>query len=234
MKCHEFEGTVVDLARGCEFEELLRREAEAHTLECARCASRLAAEWELTAALGAWARSAAQAEAPARVEAALLEAFDRRPGRRLVRRPMTMPPRRWALAAAAAAAVLVAAAWLIWPRRVAAPTVAEVRPSVAAVAARAPQPQPAPARAAVRHARPRPPRAARHEVVTAFYPLAPAAGPVNLDGAPVVRVRLARSALSSFGWPVDPDAQAGAVQADVVLDSDTGMARAIRFVASRP
>jgi hypothetical protein len=106
---------------------------------------------------------------------------------------------------------------------------------VAAAAAPAPQAQPVTEEKTVVHqARPRPRPSARHEVATAFYPLMPAAGPVDLDGAPIVRVRLARSALSSFGWPVDPDVQAGVVQADVVLDSDTGMARAIRFVASRP
>jgi hypothetical protein len=44
-----------------------------------------------------------------------------------------------------------------------------------------------------------------------------------------VRVELPRSALSSFGIPVNADHAGGRVKADVLLGED-GTARAIRFV----
>jgi hypothetical protein len=72
--------------------------------------------------------------------------------------------------------------------------------------------------------------AAQHEVVTQFYPLEYADREGDFDRDPVVRVRVPRAMLAPFGLPVDPDRASEPVQADVVLD-DTGMARAIRFVA---
>lgn len=233
MRCQEFEGMVVELACGRGLDESGQREAAAHAAECARCASRLAAERELTVVLGACARSVAAREAPARVEAALLDAFDRQGAARFMRRPIAMPPRRWAFAAAAMVAAMAAAVWLAWPSRVVAPAVAVARPVTASALPRI-EPPPIAVQPVVRQARPRPRRPARREIATRFYPLAPAEGFAEIQGAPIVRVGLPRSALASFGWPLDPDQQAGSVQADVLLDSETGMARAIRFVDSRP
>jgi hypothetical protein len=49
------------------------------------------------------------------------------------------------------------------------------------------------------------------------------------DGGHVVRVELPRSAMASFGLPVNFERAGGRVKADVLLGDD-GIARAIRFV----
>ena len=51
----------------------------------------------------------------------------------------------------------------------------------------------------------------------------------QLDSAQVVRVELPRSAMMSFGLPVNMDRADERIKADVVVGND-GMARAIRFV----
>jgi hypothetical protein len=50
-----------------------------------------------------------------------------------------------------------------------------------------------------------------------------------LDDVQVVRVELPRSALQSFGLPVNAERAGERVKADVLLGHD-GVARAIRFV----
>lgn len=66
------------------------------------------------------------------------------------------------------------------------------------------------------------------EMVTQFYALtADATEP--LPGAQLMRVRVPRSAMRSFGFPVDMDRAGGQVSADVIVGQD-GVARAIRFV----
>ena len=64
------------------------------------------------------------------------------------------------------------------------------------------------------------------EITTEFIPLA---GFAQSEGAHLVRVELPRSALTSFGIPVNADRAGGRVKADVLLGED-GTARAIRFV----
>jgi len=112
------------------------------------------------------------------------------------------------------------------------------------MAASAPQPAPAwphqnvarhlVARHVVRKPAPAKVTAKRHseerEVVTQFYPLEYADREGEFDRGPVVRVRVPLTMLAPFGLPFDPDRASEPVLADVVLD-DTGMARAIRFVA---
>jgi len=77
----------------------------------------------------------------------------------------------------------------------------------------------------------RPPR--RELPAAQFYPLTPVDAGAQIQGGTIVRIGMPRRALASFGWPVDPDDSGGAIEAEVVLDGDTGMARAIRFVGSR-
>jgi hypothetical protein len=67
------------------------------------------------------------------------------------------------------------------------------------------------------------------EITTAFIPLVQDAGFAQSEGAHLVRVELPRSALASFGIPVNADRAGGRVKADVLLGED-GTARAIRFV----
>lgn len=67
------------------------------------------------------------------------------------------------------------------------------------------------------------------EIVTQFIALS-YAGPASLqDGGLIVRVELPRSAMASFGLPVNMDRFGEKVKADVLVSAD-GFARAIRFV----
>jgi hypothetical protein len=67
------------------------------------------------------------------------------------------------------------------------------------------------------------------EITTEFIPLMQDAGFAQSEGVHLVRVELPRSALSSFGIPVNAEQSGGRVKADVLLGED-GTARAIRFV----
>lgn len=64
------------------------------------------------------------------------------------------------------------------------------------------------------------------EITTEFIPLA---GFTQSEGVHLMRVELPRSALASFGIPVNAEQAGGRVKADVLLGED-GTARAIRFV----
>jgi hypothetical protein len=66
------------------------------------------------------------------------------------------------------------------------------------------------------------------EIATEFFPLN-RGGIDPLDSAQVVRVELPRSAMMSFGLPINMDRADERIKADVVVGND-GMARAIRFV----
>jgi hypothetical protein len=67
------------------------------------------------------------------------------------------------------------------------------------------------------------------EVTTRFLSLS-YVSPVNLqDGGELVRVELPRSAMASFGLPVNIERYGERVKADVLVSAD-GLARAIRFV----
>ncbi len=54
-------------------------------------------------------------------------------------------------------------------------------------------------------------------------------GLAQMDGGQVMRVELPRSALMSFGLPMDMERAGERIKADVVVGND-GLARAIRFV----
>ncbi|HEX8888552.1 MAG TPA: hypothetical protein VF779_05215 [Pyrinomonadaceae bacterium] len=69
---------------------------------------------------------------------------------------------------------------------------------------------------------------AREEVTTEFLPLT-YGGLSQVDDGQVVRIEVPRSALQSFGLPVNIERAGERVKADVLLGHD-GVARAIRFV----
>ena len=75
MNCQEFENRVETLARGALADARTLVEAAAHEETCADCAARLADERALSTGLRALASGMRGAEAPPRVEAALLAAF---------------------------------------------------------------------------------------------------------------------------------------------------------------
>lgn len=75
----------------------------------------------------------------------------------------------------------------------------------------------------------RPPAPAEPEVTTEFFPLAQGGGLASGEGGHIVRIELPRTALASFGLPLNVETAGGRVRADVLLGED-GTARAIRFV----
>ena len=67
------------------------------------------------------------------------------------------------------------------------------------------------------------------EIATDFIPLVQGGRFGQADGGHLVRVELPRSAMVSFGLPVNFERAGGRVKAEVLLGDD-GIARAIRFV----
>ena len=70
---------------------------------------------------------------------------------------------------------------------------------------------------------------ANEEITTEFLPITYGSNLSQLDDGQVVRVELPRSALQSFGLPLNAERAGERVKADVLLGHD-GVARAIRFV----
>jgi HAMP domain-containing protein len=70
---------------------------------------------------------------------------------------------------------------------------------------------------------------ATSEIATDFIPLTSREALAQMDGGQVIRVELPRSALMSFGLPMDMERATERIKADVVVGND-GLARAIRFV----
>ncbi|HEX8150427.1 MAG TPA: hypothetical protein VF591_24805 [Pyrinomonadaceae bacterium] len=280
MNCLEFEGQVEILARGALADARTRAEAEAHGESCQACAARLADERALSVGLRALAAGMRSAEAPARVETALLAAFRARDASAAAEEsgitaaasnvvPMSghAPARRWSWAKTIAVASMAAAASLalfvlvrpeqramIEPPPVtvggggpAAPLVAQgtssksedgvgPAPTPEVARERAPRPtytpRPRATNVSYRGDRPRPALAEAvraQEVATEFIPLTQAGPYTQAEEGHIVRVELPRSALASFGLPVNAETWGGRVKADVLMGQD-GIARAIRFV----
>ena len=259
MNCHDLEAVAGDLARGHLMDAAQREKALAHAASCACCASRLADERALAEGLR-FVANAANQEAPARVEAALLAAFRQQRAALPATSPARAATRRWLYAAAgvAAVALIVTLLALVASRtrgtqqpgsqKAINPGVAvpdEPRPSF-------PQPQASPdsekrvvAVQALDQRRPanrirnvggsKPPvddldkSAASAEIATDFIPLMNRETLAQMDGGQVMRVELPRSALMSFGLPMDMERATERIKADVVVGND-GLARAIRFV----
>jgi len=213
MSCEDFEDDVVDLARGEELGDAERTEALAHAEECLRCAARLDDERAVTSGLRAFAARTAGAEAPPRVEAALLRALRDPQSVERGGAATTSPSRAVELLLLAAAAAILAAIVVVPPRA-------------------GSFPEPAPPRATAGSA----------TTVAGGAAAAPAAGENadfvslsygedlrELDSVQVVSVELPRTALAALGWPGADSAQTGSVKAEVIVGHD-GVARAIRFV----
>lgn len=238
MKCREFEAMVVDLARERGLDEAARSRAIAHAETCLKCAHRLELERELTEALHTLAASEASPHAPPEEEAALLAAFDRRQEAKAAHNHAAARW-TWAFASIAAAAIVgVTAIWFLRAPQLAPTKVVAVHvpePVVASVPAPASRVMPPSRqlRAAAHRAQPRQRKNApetRHKPAGKFYPLLPMPSNEGLKGAPIVRVEMPAIVLASYGWRLSPEQVTSRVRADIVLDADTGMARAIRFV----
>ena len=254
MKCHEFQSVVVDFAREQLMGAAMRDAALAHAGSCERCAAAIANERSMTVALNALAESHSRYEAPAGVEVRLLAVFrekQRSAAPVFSAHPALWRPLTWAAAAAAVVIIAIGAtAWLQKPPSTPGPPVSEtvgVQPSTPSLGdnpAATPPPfvsagQPvrmvrantgARCRSQIDPARNAPPTETEtaQEITTEFMPLSYVQGPAS-DGLQLVRVELPRSALVSFGLPVNTARGGQPIKADVVLGHD-GVAHAIRFV----
>jgi hypothetical protein len=301
MNCQEFENSLDALARGRLADARTRREASEHAETCARCAARLADERALTEGLRALRSKLKTAEAPPRVEAALLATLGSRVGvstlagrgdnsanagrDNISTAAASAGERRWSWTKTVAVAALAAAAalafFMLIPPSMSLPpprNAGEVAQTSAGDAGKAGGAQPSsgpqdlakddggetnvqqvlddrrgrPTRAVVsarqpvraisapavyntaaalgsRVARGGVEEAGDEEVTTDFIPLMQGGRFAQGEGGHLVRVELPRSALISFGLPVNAEAAGGRVKADVLLGED-GTARAIRFV----
>lgn len=251
MNCQRFEELVNDIAREQILDVSVRSEALTHSSDCEHCALRLENEFALTLRLRNFAGGFELVSAPARVETRLLAAF----GERV---PVSSQPpsvsRKPYWIAAIAAVLLIVFALSIFRARQSAPAVGNtnavpvaqagsptspvVSPMVPATS-RDDQPQLSvprqrtlAARQNRRGATPttnQPNSTGNNEIATDFLPVT-YGGVANLaDGGRMVRVELPRSAMASFGLPVNMDRANERVKADVLVGVD-GLAHAIRFV----
>jgi len=252
MNCSESQSILRELARDQMMDARGRQSALAHAVSCGNCARALGDARALTGGLRHIASVDAQEQAPARVEASLVAAFRDRHSASLPV-PVIAPAasRRWlyiaaGVAAAAVAAVLIS---LIATKTRSAETTAptEARTHMEAPAGvQAPKPAPSPEKHVVsanpkRGVRPikpviqsTPPApknapSGEVEIATDFFPLVNRESLNQLDSGQLVRVELPRSALMSFGLPMNMERAGERIKADVVVGED-GLARAIRFV----
>jgi len=247
MRCQEFEIHVTDLARSGVpnlpnlMDAAIRADALRHAEECPDCGSLLAGHRRLNEALQAVADRSSD-QPPAFIEAALLDAFrERHSAPASVRRN----PLQWLAIAAVLLAAIGAATFLISdteaPRT---PETAHQRPAPPIPEPPAYPPAPTPVdqpdnRIAVSHspamikarrsARRSPDRMTGREITTDFMPIAYGSEYIPIESGQIIRVRMPRSALISYGLPASPDRFDEKVKADILVGND-GLAHAIRFV----
>lgn len=251
MNCHDFEVIASDLSKDVLMDANLREKGLEHSSSCADCAARLEEERTLTGGLRLLARASTE-EAPASVGAAVLAAF-----RQNQSLPSTRTSyRRWIyVAASAAALVLIATLIALNAARMQKPQVpgpqvsTEVIPNTPSTPNLLPPPldmspnEPGTVAAKTKPNRGQQRSIIRHkpvqeetdssgaitEITTEFIPLTNREAFAQMDGGQVMRVELPRSALMSFGLPMDMERATERIKADVVVGND-GLARAIRFV----
>jgi hypothetical protein len=250
MNCQRFEQLVSELARGQMMEADVRSEARAHSDDCERCGARLRDEEKLTRGLQMLSVQMEPLAAPDALELKLREAFRMRH----VATPVVVRSRYWLVAVAAMLLVALTVAAMWWRSDVPQQTVAEKTPSKPAAAPIVPADSGGPAdslepphraeneepkrptpKALKRNTGTRKPEAqlanhATNEIATDFMPLGGDVNTVVLqDGGQIIRVKLRRSELLRFGFPVNMERYNENVKADVLVGVD-GLARAIRFV----
>lgn len=256
MNCQRFEEVVNDIAREKILDASVRSAAVAHCRGCELCAIRLEDELAITHRLSNFAGSFHSEGAPARVKAQVLAAFELRAITEPTP-AITSRQRHWISAVSAIAALVLIVLGLsiirsrqVMPasqdpqaasvsnaRRPASPVLSSSPPVSVTVRddrkhGSSPSKRVVTIRPDGRNAKPaasqsKPINAG--EIATDFLPLT-YGGTANLaDGGSMVRVKLPRSAMASFGLPVNMDRANEMVKADVLLGVD-GLAHAIRFV----
>jgi len=253
MNCAESQSILRELARDQMMDARGRQTALAHRASCVNCARGLDDARALTGGLRHIASVDAQEQAPARVEATLIAAFRQRYSASLpVSVSAPAASRRWLYIAAgvAASAVFAILISLIAMQTRSAETSSAEEANTdkeAPAGVQAPSPATSPDKHLVsgnpkRGMRPIKPvikskptapdanaRRGEVEIATDFFPLVNREALTELDSGQLVRVELPRSALMSFGLPMNMERAAERIKADVVVGED-GLARAIRFV----
>jgi len=246
MNCQTFQDTVNAVARDQMMDAGERESALAHAAACEHCALRLADERALSADLRRLAEHMGTNCAPPAIENRLMIMFDAQS----LTTVNSSTKRRWIYAVGAIAAVLLlvfglgAMRWRTvtssgGPIRTAAlssdvRTIADSVSRPAGPASDRKQPIPSPAKPNRNRHRISPGTAKASadanskEVATDFIPVMYGTSVVE-PGSQIVRVELPRSAMASFGLPVNMDRADQRVKADVLLGVD-GLAHAIRFL----
>jgi hypothetical protein len=227
MNCGRFRDLVDDLARGEELDGVLLNEALEHAEACATCDALLEESESLTRSLDALAREYSLEQASARVEKSLLQALRRKraPALRTIRRRWILPAIAGSVAAVALAAVLLTGENGIAPTETSQPRVA--------TAAAMPAVASAEEDSVADLDNLSPGSLAEEEDATgSFLPLSATFDPSSLDDGTIVRVVLSRSALESFGLPLNLEGNAQVV-ADLIVSSD-GTPEAIRVLGPYP
>ena len=254
MNCNELKTVAGDLVRDQLMDATQREKALEHAASCVNCSNHLADERALTAAFQTMSTVAVE-QAPARVEAAVLSAFREKHAAVPSIAPQKQS-RRWlyAVAAAAAVVIIVGVLALVATRnsnlkdKTASTESKDFKPEQLTPIPLVPPAVPSVVEAAPtpviknqlkvksgRSMKPRPSLATSNsdnkptEIATDFIPLMDRPSLEQMDGGQVMRVELPRSALMSFGLPMDMERASERVKADVVVGND-GLARAIRFV----
>jgi hypothetical protein len=242
MNCQTFSELASDIARDQMMDAATRVKALAHADDCVSCAVQLRVQQDLTSNLRELVAATKDQPASPVVWERLSAAFD---SRRITH--LKSNRRRGIYAAGAIAAMLILAFGLVQIARyrqsinvqatiaakfypaLPAETVNERKEKNVIVAVKRKPP-------VVRHRRSPPPATARgltppinqpKEIATDFI-LLTYDSEVGSE-AQLVRMELPRSAMASFGLPVNMDRADQRVKADVLLGAD-GLARAIRFV----
>jgi hypothetical protein len=258
MSCQELETTINELARGQMTDATSRDKALSHAASCARCAMQLEDQRTLSTGLRRFAAVTAEEQAPSRIEASLVAAFREQHAGLLpaVASLSLAGTRRWIYVGAGVAAAVATIMLLSlsvsrtreMPQRTPqasqnpglsnppAPDQPAVQPPASDRIQRKPATNFARQANSGTKALDRGRRGANDtdqatetEIATDFFPLMNRESLTQLDGGQVVRVELPRSALMSFGLPMNMDRANERIKADVVVGND-GLARAIRFV----
>lgn len=246
MNCQKFESVVSDLARGRMMEADVRAGALGHSEECERCLARLRDEETLTRGLQLLSAQTETMVAPDEMELKLREAFRSRRVALPVATTATRS-RYWLLAVAAMLLIAMSVVAMWWRSDAPVQNLAkESAPKQIEAPSGSPQPAPAPKQVEYQVKDQTPKRRApvsihrkapetqlanhvTNEIATDFMPLGDLNAASFQDGGQIVRVKLRRSALARFGFPVNMDRYNENVKADVLVGVD-GLAHAIRFV----
>jgi len=238
MNCRDFEMNVPALARERLVDAKTRTESLTHAADCARCAARLEAARALIPHVRVVVAEIGDAEAPKRVEAALLTAF--RQGASTARAARVPSRQRLALLAACLALISTLAIVWLWAgspnrrRQAVSQPPAQINPEKPPAVAikteskvREQGPTPRQHNSALRRTFSR--QAIPAEEVTEFFPLMDGVDPRSYEPAQIVRVEMLTSELMELGLPAGPEIRTGPINADLLLGYD-GQVRAIRFV----